>query len=397
MLTFIVIDVIIILCWLLRELKTKNINKILNIVMLVIFFSMSGLAYKIHNDYFIYELLYPSINFKNYNLIYQFEVGYKLLNAVFNRILSFYQFKALVYFVNIILIYKGLKKLTSKSEVFYLLAFLYLDIHFFLIYLSAFRQSISISIFIYSLQFIKKRKFLKYIFIISIACMFHKSAIVLFLVYPVIRIIKINKKCLIFIGIIYVINKFIPIIAFLSLSIFNIMRIYIPILNRVDKYFQPNLSFKTSTISVLLVILFLVNIKNILKMKKYMFHVKCFIGYLIFTMFGSIFPIFYRVEAYIILFMILGIQVVVKSFGNINIRKILEISILLFFIIVYNIKAISIKHQENGSLIPFHFSIEVLYKNIPYESTSEYNHIMNRYNKEKINNLKQRIKNNEEL
>lgn len=88
------------------QIKNKEIKTLSQISILVIFYLVAGMSYKIHNDYFIYK----KINFSNLAHI-NFEKGYVFLNAVGNGVLEFYNFKALVYLMNIFLIYKGLKKI----------------------------------------------------------------------------------------------------------------------------------------------------------------------------------------------------------------------------------------------------------------------------------------------
>lgn len=55
--------------------------------------------------------------------------------------------------------------------------------YLFLMNLSAIRQSIAIAIFVFAIRFAKERKIVPYILLIVVACLFHKSAIILMPVY----------------------------------------------------------------------------------------------------------------------------------------------------------------------------------------------------------------------
>ena len=69
------------------QIKNKKIKKVSQISILVIFYLIAGMSYKIHNDYFIYEDIYRKINFSNLKYI-NWEKGYVILNAIFNNILN---------------------------------------------------------------------------------------------------------------------------------------------------------------------------------------------------------------------------------------------------------------------------------------------------------------------
>lgn len=389
---FIIMDIIIIFCCFLRCLKIKKIVNFTNAIMLIIFFSMSGLTYRIHNDYFVYELLYPYINFSNFNLTKSFEEGYGILNAFFNNIFSFYQFKALIFGINAILIYKGLKKLVTPQKLFYMMMFLYLDLYFFPVYLSAFRQSISISIFIYSLHFIDEKKFIKYFLLICLATTFHKSSLVLFFIYPLFEIIKTDTKSIRIYISIYIINIFVPFFISIGMRILEQIFLYFPKLKRGDYYFNPNFSGRPSILLIFLIILFLINYKNIENKEENAFWTKSFIIYIFLSIVGSIFPIFFRIRVYLSVFMIGEMLIILDSFRSGLLRRSLKFIIFAFFIVAYNLKGIYDLYLLNGSYIPFHFSFETLYKDIPYEATSEYNHVVNRYKTTDIDVLKEEIK-----
>ena len=75
--------------------------------------------------------------------------------------------------------------------------------------------------------------------------------------------------------------------------------------------------------------------------------------------------------------------------------KLIRMSLIIFIGLNYNIKSIWSNYKNLGSCIPLHFTFEKLYKNINYQDTAEYKHLLDRYESNKnLNELKERqIKN----
>lgn len=386
MIVFIVIDIIILFCIRLLGCK-KNLSRCTYLI-LIIFFLMSGLNYKIHNDYFIYETLYSVIDKKSltYSML---EKGYVLINLIFNKVLTFYQFKIVVYFVNIVLIYKGLVKIFKKKTTLFVIACLYLYMPFFSIYLSAFRQSISISLFIFSLSYLKDKKILKYLLVTSIAVFFHKSAIFLIFIYFIFSILKINIKTLCVYFCIFSISLFLPIYSIFLDKILKILVYIIPNMGEKITYFK--LSFYVSTKETIFYIIFffifLIVYRNnkIYRSKIYEFVTKGYLVYCLCYSLERVVPIFYRITPYVTIFYILQFIFIVYAIQNRIIKNIFKYSIVFLFLFYYNLIYIKTANAYDGKYIPFHFYFELLYKDIPYEKTSEYEHLLSRFNTKRIN------------
>jgi len=112
---------------------------------------------------------------------------------------------AVLAFFNCIVYYRFIKNHVPK-EYYWLAVFLYIFYPgFMLIHASAMRQSISIALFIVSIDYIFKKDFIRYIIIIGIAALFHTSAIILLPVYFIGNLNwKIGKKSGFIILIIYI-------------------------------------------------------------------------------------------------------------------------------------------------------------------------------------------------
>ena len=67
---------------------------------------------------------------------------------------------------------------------------------------------------------------------------------------------------------------------------------------------------------------------------------------------------------------------------------------VLFLGMNYNLKIIINTSKEKGAYIPLHFTFERLYKDIKYQDTAEYRHLLDRYESNK--NLNQLIEINDQ-
>lgn len=374
------------------QIKNKKIKKISQISILVIFYLIAGMSYKIHNDYFIYEDIYRKINFSNLKYI-NWEKGYVILNAIFNNFLEFYNFKSLIYLVNIFLIYKGLKKILIQEKVYLILGLMYLLFgQFYSMYLSAFRQSIAIAIFIYSLSYIINRKLISYTLSIILAFFFHKSAIILYPVYFIFsNKLKIKMKANIFLYVILNILVVIPQITRNIVLSFEKIVGLLKLGTLSESYLikESNLEIKNIIFNIFLFILY-----EYLNSKKENYFInKILFCYLIIEILSKIIGVFYRVEIYFTVFYcIFIVELFFKCNKNI-IFKLIRISLVLFLGLNYNLKLIIYDYKERGAYIPLHFTFERIYKNIRYQDTAEYKHLLERY--ESNNNLRELKEKNE--
>lgn len=375
------------------QIKNLKIKRAAQIFIIIVFYLVAGMSYKIHNDYFVYENIYTKINFSNLKYI-NFEKGYVVLNAIFNRFFDFYTFKSLVYLVNILLIYRGLKKILNQEKVCIALGLMYLLFgQFYSMYLSAFRQSIAIAIFIYSLSYIRDKKIIKYTLSIILAFFFHKSAIILYPIYFIFnKSLKIKMKFNIYF---YIILNILIMIPELSKSIvlsFSKVVSLLKLGSLSDSYLFKESNFEIKNI---IFNLFLFILYGYLKNKKEDYFInKGLFCYIIIEILSKIIGIFYRIEIYFIVFYcIFLIDLFIKCNKNI-IFKLIRISLVLFLGMNYNLKIIINTSKEKGAYIPLHFTFERLYKDIKYQDTAEYRHLLDRYESNK--NLNQLIEINDQ-
>lgn len=362
------------------NLKNKYWSKFGKYLILFLFFFVAGLSYKIHDDYYIYEAIYKNISFHNINnMISQYhikELGFLYLNVLFNNILNFDCFKALIYFLNTILIWKGIRYFFDEKKSLLIICFLYLYGVFYFFYLPSFRHSISIAIFIYSLKYLKEKNLKKYFLLSLVACLFHKSAIILFGIYYFFKFIKINKLFLIivwafnFLGYYFLDFFWIKIINFLI----NLIGTFYPSILLETEYFQLRFGGSPQEFLFYIIIfgttIFYYNRKEEFFMKGYLL-------FQLFYLFQKYIPIMYRFNLYVQIFFIFYLVILLKKIKEKKLRIVFKYLLLIFFLLNFNLRFISNKSQA-GSLIPFHSSIELLYKEIPYKDTAEFIHVQNR-------------------
>ncbi len=110
------------------------------------------------------------------------EPGFKfLLNTSASLRLPFSFFLFLIAFMQLILVFASVRKFKS---VYKALAITFMLGCVWLTYANGLRQQLAFCVFAYSLQFVADRKMLKYYIGVGVASLFHTSAVILVLIYP---------------------------------------------------------------------------------------------------------------------------------------------------------------------------------------------------------------------
>lgn len=377
-------DIFILFCLIFQEFNSKLLKKFGEATIIFIFFIIAGLSYKIHDDLYIYEKIYYLANLKNFNQIL-FEKGYIFLNIIFNQLINFEIFKILIYFINTILIYCGLKKITKKN-ITLIFAFLFFYSSFYDLFISAFRQQIAVSIFIYSLNYIKEKKHEKYIICILIASLFHKSAFIFIFLSFIFNYIKINKKYIILYLLIIFTALFFPIYKYLILFFLKMVSLVFKNIIFREAYFSLifNFSLKTIIINLLVVVFYFLMYKKI-KGKKNIFILKGYICYLFFVSLSKEIPIFYRFNQYLIIFYILMLTIIIDNIKNKFSKITIKYSIVIFFILNYNFLYFFSTPIYDRKYTPLYFYFEKFIKEIEYKNTAQYKKMLKRFGKSEIN------------
>lgn len=329
----------IILAFASDRIKGVRQKRAMEILMLVILVLLSGLRSDfINSDDVVYKNIYnyiPTITELDLSsktleiATLGMEKGYIVYNSLFKTIgLSFYGFTL----VNSAIFYFGmyfiLRKRFDNFNLF--LVFFIYKMMFFDTFVSL-RQPIAMLIFWYSIKFVEQRKFWKYLICCVGACLFHSTALILFVVYFLYNV-KFTKRCVILIGLIG--------LAFLLLNItgifiFNPVNILSNIFEtgvnnlKVEVYFGNTGSVSLLNIVELYVIIYIIikRYDKVVSSKNDIALVSIIMLIPIFTIFRS-FEIVSRFKDYFIIFYIVILERFMKDKQGMKIMIITLLSVI---------------------------------------------------------------------
>lgn len=163
------------------SIVSKPKSSIFYLIFIMLSFSlMMGLRFDVGTDYFAYQEGY----------IYNFDVGkgeilFNWIRELFNNFNLHYS----VYFSYLAFLNISFFLFAFKRDAFILplLLFFLLTNEDWLFWMNGIRQAIAMCIWIFALKYIEKKKFWRYLFWCVIAIGFHKSAIILILLYPILQ------------------------------------------------------------------------------------------------------------------------------------------------------------------------------------------------------------------
>lgn len=197
-----------IFCFLGNMLKIKK--KTLLQFSFFFLFLVAAFRFEFGADYTSYYSFYNKFLLKKYEELTFLEIGYRWLNILISSMkLDFNILLSVISFVNLYFFYRFMIFINIKRSFYWIIFFTYISLYnLYFYHLSMIRQSIAIYIFLFSFQYIYKKEIKKYIIIILLATLFHKSAIILLPIYYINRInFKIKYICLFFIcSIFFIIN-----------------------------------------------------------------------------------------------------------------------------------------------------------------------------------------------
>ena len=165
------------------------------IISFILIFLFLALRYNYGSDYGTYFYFFKEVATNNIYSVYRdsrLEVGWIILNFIFKPIGFFGMIAALACF-NSVIYYRFIKKFVYPKYYWFAVYIYTLTPAFLLVHSTAMRQSIAISIFLFSLDFLLKKHAIRYLLCICLASLFHYSAIILLLLYPLFAInFKVN-------------------------------------------------------------------------------------------------------------------------------------------------------------------------------------------------------------
>lgn len=159
------------------------------VIMILFLFIISSFRYEVGPDYFSYKIFFENskdilkINYQYImNNINRSELGYLLLESFTKSFTNEYQL--MIFFMNILLfffLYKGIINYKNKNiQLFIFYCFFFLDY-----VTSLYRQGLAIVIIFYANKYISKP--VKYILCCLLASLFHRSSLMMILIYLFLR------------------------------------------------------------------------------------------------------------------------------------------------------------------------------------------------------------------
>lgn len=191
--------------------KKHNLTHISLIIFFTLLFLMLSLKSTIiGRDTINYEYLFErfsAIDWKEILLV-DIEPAY----VAWNKFIALFtdNFQWFLVFTSIITVLPLLILYVREAESPIMTIAIFITMSTFVMLFSGLRQSIAFAIGVIAYEFVKRKKFLKFVLMVIVACLFHKSAFILLLMYPVYHA-KITKKWIFFVALlmslIFVFNR----------------------------------------------------------------------------------------------------------------------------------------------------------------------------------------------
>jgi len=150
-----------------------------DIIMIFLFAIIFGIRYNVGVDYDSYKEIYEQQDVERLEFIFK-GITIFLYNSGFH-VTFYFALWAMgqIYFL--------LKSFQNEKYILPALIFVLFTGQYFLLWMNVIRQDLAACIFIYSVAFIADRNFFKFLLCIILAIGFHKTAIILVLIYPILR------------------------------------------------------------------------------------------------------------------------------------------------------------------------------------------------------------------
>lgn len=336
----------------------KNNFKIEYFFSILLISLVIGFRFEVGNDWVGYVDDFNS--YKLYNLEFKdqkYEFGYFYLQNFFHQLGLSYQWMFFtIAFLSWYFLYNSL-----PNKLIPLFIFFIFTIEYFFWSMNGVRQFVSLSIFAYSIKFILSREKYYYLLFISIACLFHSSSFLLFLIYflP----LRYNRN--LFLSL-FIISFFVGTTDIITQLANNILTFFDPIIPGVGLYLRyltyESLSSFESDINYGLgyvfnvVVNFLIILLSKKVIKKYssskIYFILFAIGAIIFNLSSSIF-IINRINTYLLFMKTIVLAYTIFYFWNFKKYRIL----IIFSILAFSFYFLSTIYNSSNMSSPYQFQI----------------------------------------
>lgn len=303
----------------------------------ILIFVFLGVRYDFGNDFFHYRdnfILIQKLDIKQaFDLDIKKEYGFILLNKLVSYIGGYTTLLLLLSLANSIVYYKFITRY-NKSETYYFSVFLYIMTPgLLLIQSSAIRQTIVILLFLSAIDFLYKKKFIKYLLVIFLASFFHKSALFLALLVFIPFLTSINPKRLSIVYLsLYFFTLFFPEMITELLTIDLIRTDNYDLFNiQYDEIYLKSEEVKLGFGALLITVIFLLTLYSFTKIhKSYRILYNIFFIYFISINLTYSIPMLGRLTMYFMPLLIVVYPEVISSFKSYASKLIVQ-SIIVFY------------------------------------------------------------------
>lgn len=289
------------------------------------------------NVYFPYFKMISDMNLKDI-FLYQFmtDKGFYILMKIITIFTNNYQICIAI--LAIPFIYFVMRQIYEYSEniIFSIIIFvsLYYAYAFFLL-----RQVIAMGIIIYSYKYIKEKKIIKFIGMVIVAGLFHSTALIFLIAYPICNYIKPGYKNYFFIFIAFILGKHMTDIL---LKIFSVIPVFSRYAYSIEKGFYNTTSTPSVWGLIITLLILVVSFYFYKKSKKEDNNINILInlstlGSIIYC-FSSSIAEFYRVALYFSVFNILLLPNALNLYENNKTRKLITIVSMIMFILYFFVR-----------------------------------------------------------
>lgn len=179
---YLLIAFILFICSLYNTVTCRNISKLEYIFLFLFFWLIAGSAWETGVDWRQYEVVYnytyslsEILKGNNSDTGILAEPGFSLLSSIIKDFTDVYQYLQLIaLLIASIFFFKGMK---NTTKYYYPLLVIYLGYVYLTLNMSGIRQAIALGIVLYSLNYLKRNEFKKYLICIIGAASFHYSAL----------------------------------------------------------------------------------------------------------------------------------------------------------------------------------------------------------------------------
>ena len=182
--------IFIVILWVYIVKKQLNIKDIfIPLIFLVIFGTIRSNT--VGTDSEMYSRVFTdNISAESFVFDPRLEIGYSTLVYFIQSIDK--EYYLLFLFTSLIIVFNNLVSIRKYSRDFVLSVYLYICLGFYTFYFNTLRQAIAMSILMLGINFLINKKLFSYLFIVLLASLFHRSALIMLLFYVIVHYIKIR-------------------------------------------------------------------------------------------------------------------------------------------------------------------------------------------------------------